>query len=87
MATLSVHRIWRRLVGTLGGEQRRFRRAMARQRSKAELADALLATLSPQALFMAGYPAHRRAQAYHRHVTYVRLRQTPLVSLDRARHP
>lgn len=84
MVPLSVRRVWRRLVGALGGEQRRFRRALARQRRKAELADGLLATLSPQTLFLAGYPAHRRVRAYRRRVTYVRLRQIPLV--DHAPH-
>ena len=85
MPALSARLVWRRLVGAFSGEQRRFRRALARQRSKAALADALLATLSPQALFMAGYSAHRRARAYHRHVTYVRLRPVPLAERLRQR--
>jgi len=79
MPALALRRLWRRVTAAFDGEHRRLRRALARQRSRAELADALLATLSPQTLFMAGYPAHRRVRAYRRHVRYIRLRQVPLV--------
>ncbi|MEJ0071816.1 MAG: hypothetical protein WDO24_27325 [Pseudomonadota bacterium] len=58
----------RRVLAAFGGEQRRFRRALARQQRKIQLADELLATLSPQSLFLAGYSAHRlpRVRAVNR---------------------
>jgi len=64
---------WRELVAALRGRRGRSRQRIRRS-SRARLADELLATLSPQVLFMAGYPAHRPARAYRRSFTYVRVR-------------
>jgi hypothetical protein len=79
MISRTLRLVWRRAVAILGGERRRLRRARARLESKTRLADELLATLSPQALFMAGYPADRRAWAYRRRVTYARIRHVPVI--------
>jgi hypothetical protein len=79
MVPRSLRQVWRRAVAILGGEHRRLRRTRARLASKSRLADELLATLSPQALFMAGYPADRRAWAYRRRVTYARIRHFPVI--------
>jgi len=59
----SVRMAWRRFAA-------RFRGDAAQQRSRARLADELLATLDPWTLFTAGYPAHRRARVDRRRIRY-----------------